>query len=236
MLSLVWAWARRGGRLRGEHGTSLMEVTMAAALLAMVVGPAAMFLASTQRSEKIVEDASRQQGDARVALEALSRSLREGGYAQGLDYSSSSVFSYAADNEVTFYSDVDNDNVTEKVRYWLDTTTSVFNRTVIEPSCAVNPCDYTSSAATSTTSPLLPNVRNADATACSQGGIRPLFVYYRVDRGNGVPTLIPTPISVVNDLVDISYVKTNVVVDITPGKSPTCQALETAVSLRNWRG
>ena len=64
-----------------------MEVTIAAALPALVVAPTAAFLTSTQRSEKIVGDAARQQADARVALEAFVRSLRESGYGQGLNYS-----------------------------------------------------------------------------------------------------------------------------------------------------
>ena len=97
---------------------------------------------------------------------------------------SSVVFVYAANNEVTFYTDIDDDNVTEKVRYWLDTSTSQFKRTVTEPDCGVNPCDYTSASASSSTVVLVPNVRNTDPAACSLGGARDLFTFYRVDRGS----------------------------------------------------
>src|SRR5437867_2596461 len=107
---------RRTGRLprlRSEAGTTLVELMVVVALLAVVVGPAYMFLSSSQRNQRTVGESVQQQEDARVALEAFSRSLREATYPQGLNYNDSSLFDYAQDNDVSFYTDVGNDGLVD---------------------------------------------------------------------------------------------------------------------------
>ena len=226
------AWRLRH-RAREEHGTTLAELMIVVLLLGIVVAPAALFLISSQRNQRVVDESVRQQQEARIALDLFGRSMREASYPAGLNYSQSSLFDAASDNDVTFYSDNDNDGVTERVRYYLSGVSVL--RKVTNPDCTQVPCSY-GDTATVTTKTLLGSVRNTDLTACSgQSGSKPLFTYYAVDKGTGALTQMPSGGSVDN-LVDISYVKMTVVVDITPGKSPTCQTLDAAVSLRNWRG
>ncbi|HEX9375096.1 MAG TPA: hypothetical protein VGB19_02490 [Actinomycetota bacterium] len=235
MRRLRGIWAALRGRAGAEHGTTLAELMIVIMLLGLVVAPAVTFLISSQRNEKTVSDSVQQQQDARLALEQFSRALRESSYPQGLTYSQSSLFDAAADNDVTFYTDIDTDGIIEKVRYWLDSGNAQILRTVTDPDCTQSPCSY-GATATATTTTVITNVRNADLTACQgQSGTQALFLYYSVDRGTGAQNAISSG-GTINNLVDINYVKMTVVVDITPGKSPTCQTLETAVSLRNWRG
>ena len=222
-------------RLDREEGLSLTELAIVSALLLVVIVPATQFIVTTQRNERIVSEATRQQQDARTGMETFSRSLREANYPEGLTYTESSIFGAAAQNDVTYYADADGDGVTEKVRYELDAANAEVKRTVTEPNCAEAPCSYTNGA-TSSTNTVVSYVRNANLAACNSSGSKPLFTYYQLDPGTGGVTEIPTPAPGIDALVDINYVKLQVVADVTPGKSPTCQTLETAVSLRNWRG
>jgi type II secretory pathway pseudopilin PulG len=223
-------------RIRSERGTTLTELAIVVALLGVVVAPAYMFLVSSQRNQRVVDESVQQQQTARVALETFSRSLREATFPQGYNYSESSLFSAAASMDVSFYSDFGNDGVVDRIRYFLDSANSRVQRTVTEPDCSGTPCSY-GPTATSSTSTVVENVRNADLSACSGGsGSQKLFQYYSVNRSSGAPSEITSSVGVLYNLVDINYVKMTVVVDITPGKSPTCQSIDTAVSLRNWRG
>jgi Tfp pilus assembly protein PilV len=226
--------ARLGRLGPGQAGMTLTEVLVSVTLLVVVVVPILNFLSSTQRSEGVVSDSTRQQADARIAIESFSRSLREATYPQGATYVDSSIFDSAGDNSVTFYTDLDSDGVAEQVTYTLDVAASKVTRTVVVPDCS-STCSYVNGATTSST--MVDNVRNADLSACGQGqtGTTPLFTFYQVDRGTGTLTAIPSTQNV-NNLVDISYVIMKVVLDITPNRAPTCQTLTTSVSLRNWRG
>ena len=57
-------------------------------------------------------------------MKALSRAMREGSYPDGHTWNDSSIFMSAADNDVTFYADVNNDGIPDLVHFWLDTSTN----------------------------------------------------------------------------------------------------------------
>lgn len=224
--------------LRGEEGISVVEVMVVTVLLGVILPPAFMFVISTQRSERQVSETTQQQQEVRGAMESFSRHLREAGYPQGLTYSQSSIFAWADEDEVTYYTDFDGDGVNERVTYALDPDAAAIDRTIVEPDCGPTKCSYTSSGATSTTVRVIEHVRNDDLAACGEppGSTTPVFRYYQRDRGTGELTEIPSPTGNVDALVDINYVAMRLVADITPDRAPTCQQLETTVSLRNWRG
>src|SRR5206468_5806694 len=81
-----------GQALRDERGLSLVEMTIAMALLAVIVVPAMNFLISTQRTEKIANEATQQQQAARLAIDQFTRQLREAGYPEGHGYQDSQIF------------------------------------------------------------------------------------------------------------------------------------------------
>jgi Tfp pilus assembly protein PilW len=225
-------------RMRGESGLTLVELCITMSLLAVVTVPAMNFMIGTQRAERIANEATQQQQGARLAIEQLTRWLRQADYPQGHTYQDSQIFLSANDSDLTFFSDVDDSGINEMVRYWLDSSTASLKRTITVPDCSISPCSYIDANAVATTVTVIQNVRNADLTACSSSGSSPVFTYYKRDPGTlGVyPTPIPTPVGNINDLVDIYYVKVNIVVDVTPGKTPTCQTLTTTVQIRNWKG
>ena len=220
--------------LSREEGMSLVEVLIVMVLMGIIIPPALMFISSTQRTEREVADATQQQQDARTALESLSRHLREAGYPEGLNSSQAAIFASASPNTMSFFTDFDTDSVNERVTYSLDTTSAEISRTILEPDCSVAPCAYTG---TGTTAVTMQNVRNGDLAPCGDapGTSTPVFRYYKGDPGAGTLTEIPAA-PTVDALVDISYVSVTLVSDVRPEDTPVCQRLETAVSLRNWRG
>jgi prepilin-type N-terminal cleavage/methylation domain-containing protein len=220
-------------RLGGQAGMTLTEVLVTVAIIGLVVPASITFVFSMQRNERRVSESTEQEHQARLAIETFSRSLREAGYAEGFSYDSSSIFYSASPNQVSFYSDPNGDGIEERVTYRLDTTARVVQRDLVVPNCTVTPCSYISGA-TTTTRPILDDVRNADMAACGSPTPVNLFHYYSVDRGTGVHTEITG--SATDQLVDIAFVQMTVVTDITPNQSPTCHTLSTGVTLRNWRG
>jgi hypothetical protein len=230
-----------------EAGITLLEVTITMALLSLVTVPAAMWLTTMQRSDLFVRDASRQLADSRLAVEAMSRTMRRATYAYGHSYNDSSIFHSAGDYNVTFYVDTNNDGIADKVSYDYDDATRSIRKTTTVPACAIDAatgrlaCDY--ATGTVTKAVVVANVRNYDPGGCSAMTKSPVFSYYKVDRGTGQPTRLASSVGALtpgatdmNDLVDIAYVQFQVIVDVSPGRGPNCNELKTAVQLRNWRG
>jgi type II secretory pathway pseudopilin PulG len=225
---------RRGAVLdpAGEDGYTLIEAVIVVSLLLVVLFPLTVFILSTQRGEGTVSDATGQQQTARLGMETMSRWLRQGGYAQGQDYTSSAVFVTAGDNAVTFYSDPDANGIEDELTYSLSGTSII--QTTVVPDCSGDSCSYDPGSSTLTFT-LIDNVRNADLTGCGQPpGSQPLFTFWKVDQGTGQQVVIP-PSQDINQLVDISFVTITVVDDVSPGKAPTCVTLATQVQIRNWR-
>jgi type II secretory pathway pseudopilin PulG len=221
-------------RTQGDAGITLIEIIITMSLLSLVIAPATLLLLSHQRTEIGVSDATRQIADARIAIERISRAVREAGYPAGLNYSNSEIVTGAEDYDFTVYTDVDGDGFNDKVRYHLDTSQAALLRDVTVPVNTSGVYSYTDPAATTTTSRLVDSVRNANPGTC--GVAQPVFTYWTADRGTGALTQITNPGLDIGSLVQINYVKITLLLDIKPNRSPTCQVLGTSISLRNWRG
>lgn len=219
-----------------DAGMTLIELMIVTALLSVVIVATMGFLVSSQRSERTVREATRQQAEARVALDALTRTARGATYPQGYTYNDSSIVAAADKFEVSYYSDIDGDGLVDKVRYYLDTSSGELRLESFAPNCSASPCTYPSTP--TRTRVVVDNVRNADMSSCGQpaGSQAPVFRFYKAQRGTGTLTEIATPTAIYDQLVDISFFKVNLALDITPGRSPVCQDVTTSVNIRNWRG
>lgn len=123
----------------------------------------------------------------------------------------------ADDFDFIFYSDVDKDNVTERVHYYLEN--NLIKRGVSNPSGT--PPVYPTEDETVTT--LAEHIVNA--------GLQPLFCYFNTDYpADQVNNPLTTPVSPV---ADIRLVKTDVFVNLDPFRSPDNIRLESYVTLRN---
>ncbi len=97
---------------RGSRGASLIETLIALALGTFVTMSAFNLFAAQDRIYSMEGQAEKTQRNARVALDSMTRDIRVAGYrSQIADIDSALATSF------TFQADVDNDAVTEKVKY-----------------------------------------------------------------------------------------------------------------------
>jgi hypothetical protein len=119
----------------------------------------------------------------------------------------------AGTSTVVFYSDVNGDGNTEKVRYFLSSTT--LKRGVITPSGS--PLSYTGSESISE---LVHGVRNTSS--------QPIFEYFDSSY-TGTSSAMTQPVSIAN----IRLVKVNIIIDMNVSRSPVQQTVTTQAEIRN---
>lgn len=233
----------RGGRRRvrrGSEGMTVLELTVAMALLMVVLAPVFMFVATTQRNEANVSDATAQQADARQALSDINMLLSQAEYPAGTTYLStnSTLFLNTTSNEITFYSEpyaAQASNANNGTIYQVDFTANssgALVETLTAPVLDSHTGTY-SYTGTQTQSTVLTDVRNLNP---SQYGCRgfgssvPLFTYYSEDPGTGALTQITGASSNA-----INYVEMTVITGLAGTNEPNCTEQQIAISLRNWR-
>jgi len=131
--------------------------------------------------------------------------------------SPSSLGSYpieiAADNTLVFFTDINDDGLKERVRYFVQGTT--LKKGVISPTGS--PLAYVS--ANETFTELVHNLRN---------GSTPVFTYYDTNY-NGTTSPLTQPV----DISFIRLIKVNMIVDVDPNRSPVPVTVTTQISVRN---
>jgi hypothetical protein len=126
-----------------------------------------MFVSAT-RTFAAQEVRIRSQDDARLATNQLTRYLRMASSSASNQTSRSDAIETAAPQEIVFYSDLDGDGYTEKVRYYLSAGT--LKMQTASPDLASTPPTYPSYQ---TDGEVIRGVRNAGT---------PVFHYYRYDQ------------------------------------------------------
>lgn len=220
-------------RPRGDEGMTVLELTVAAALLLLILAPVFVFLAAAQRNENSNQNATGQQASARLALQEMTRFLREANYPQGSTYATtnSDLFKNASGYEVTFFSNVGavlNSGVIDEVDYSISGTNLV--QTLIPPdsTTCTSSCTYTG---TGTTRTVVSNLANESFTNCTNiNAAVPMFTYYDQDASTGALTLQGN-----SGDEDSNYVVITAVTGPPTGQTGACTQVQTAVSLRNWR-
>jgi type II secretory pathway component PulJ len=216
-------------RLAEDAGLTLVEVAVVVGLLGVVLVPAFMYLSSVQRGEARISNATQQDTQARLAMERLSRTLREAQYPQNQDYTTSALFDSVAANDVKFYSNANNDSDIEQTRFYLSGTT--LYKTVVVPDPNLSPL-YSGPA--SAPSPIIENVQNGVAGKCGRpatgtGSTSPLFQYFTKEDP---ATPVTYPVSA-DTITSINKVQIQLDVQIPSVNAPACQTLSTFVELRN---
>ena len=129
----------------------------------------------------------------------------------------------ADDFDLTIYTDIDDDGVTERVHYYLDLATDEFKRGVTDPNTSVTPVTYP--AGDTTTSVVAKYITNSST--------EPVFYYYNSDYpGDTVNNPLHTPAS----LGSIQLIRVKIKVNIDPARAPENINLESFVDLRNMHG
>lgn len=145
--------------------------------------------------------------EARRGVETMLKEIREA--RSGED--GSFAIANAEGFEFSFFSDIDTDGETEKVRYFLDGTD--FKKGIIEPQCC--PISYPTSSEQIIT--LSRYVRNSP----------PIFKYFDKDGNELGPPA---------NLKDTKRMRVYLVVNVNPNRPPQDFVLETDVLLRNLQG
>ena len=192
-------------------GFSIIEMVLTTAITAIVFIIVSDLVINGMNTQRYISEQNDAIVESRKALEVMSSELREAVSADTGGYAIES----AAPQEIIFYSDVDSDTYTEKVRYFLDGTQ--LQRGTTEPTG--DPLEYLSS-----------NEKIETLSQYIQNGTDPIFYFYNseypADTTNNPLTQPVNPTNVT--MVEI-HVQTNV----DPNRIPDTRELDTFIQLRN---
>jgi len=184
---------------------TLIETIVTVAIFALAMGAVSGFIIMGYRTQSYTWQQSQAIGEARKGIEIMVKEIRE---AKGGD-DGSYIIEKADDFEFIFYSNIDNDELTERVRYFVEGTD--FKKEAIKPTGW--PIEYLE--------------ENKETFILSQY-VRdepPIFQYF---DGCG-KELSPLPAR----LKDTKLMKACLVVNIDPDRPPSEFTLESNVQIRN---
>jgi len=192
-------------------GFTLIEAVVALSIFGMTLAVLSAFLSQGMRFQKFTGEQQQQVEYARSSAQTMVKELRGAAPAEDGAY----ILDLAEDQEIIFYSNIDDDPETERVRYFLDGIT--FKKGVVEPSG--EPAVY--DPATETVTTLVEYVRN---------GATPTFVYYNGDYpGDMINNPLPTPTRLTETKLLSLYLKINVDESQVPSETEVI----TEVQIRN---
>ncbi|MBP7811285.1 MAG: prepilin-type N-terminal cleavage/methylation domain-containing protein [Candidatus Moranbacteria bacterium] len=200
-------------RRKSVRGMSLIEMLMAIFILLIgLEGVSLLFVNSWKMNGFILETGNASLIASRT-VEAIVSDIRRSRQADNGDYPVES----GGDNDVQVYIDIDGDNVTERVHYYL-LDGSIY-RGVTEPNATL-PVTYPNGDQTTT---LL-------AEYISNTSSDPVFSYYNEDYPSDiVNNPLVTPVAV----QDVRLIRIHLLVNIDPVRAPNNINVESFAELRN---
>ena len=197
-----------------EKGMSLVELLVAVSILTMGIAGFTLLFLKTWGANSFVLESGQAISSASRAMEIISKDLRKAKQADNGDY----PIEIGDDFELVFYSDVDKDDITERVRYFLDDEENL-KRGISNPN-GDNP-------------PVYPEEDEYVETIASyvvNSKIDPEPIFYYYDRNySGESDSLETPISV----TEARLVRIHLWVNIKPIVAPENINLESFVEIRN---
>ncbi len=197
------------------RGFTLVEVISTIAILAVIMLAVGAFQYDVLNYNRVGSVTLTNIQEVQAILKTMTRELRS--MESGGDGAYPIVA--ASTSTITFYADVNHDNLKEKIRYYIGTTTSTVNkiyRGVINPTGS--PAVY--NANTETFKILVTGVRPSTTT--------PLFQYF-----DGMYSGTSTPMTYPLNLTSIRLVKITIPIDTDPNRSPIIRVFTTQAELRN---
>lgn len=188
--------------LAKQKGVTLIELLVYITIMLMVFSMGYDFIVRGFTSTTFSSEQEEAIDNARKTVEILSEEIRGANNSDNGSYPIETM----DEQEFIFYSDIDDDDSMEKIRYYIDTTDNTVKK-VLTP--AGPSSDYSGASETSTVASYVNNVSE------------PLFLYF--DR-NGDES------SVIND---VRMVGIQVKINVTPERAPNDYYVETNVHLRN---
>lgn len=192
-----------------KSGFTLLEILITVAIFSLILGAVSLFARDIFYYNNLFSGGLASYDDAKKILQPVASEIRSA--------SPSSLGGYnieiADNNNFAFFTDIDNDGLKERIRYFL--SDNILKKGVIVPSGS--PLQY--SSANEVITDVVTNIRN-DTT--------PIFSYYDTNY-NGTTSPITIPVSVSN----IRLVKVNLIIDADPNRPPSPITVTTEVSIRN---
>ncbi|NVN97226.1 prepilin-type N-terminal cleavage/methylation domain-containing protein [Candidatus Nomurabacteria bacterium] len=192
-----------------NRGITLLEVVITTAIFSLIIGVVGSFARDIFYYDDVFSGGLTSYDEARQVLQPIASEIRSA--------SPSSIGSYPiekADNtEFIFFTDINNDGIKERIRYFLYGDT--FKRGVTVPSGS--PLAYLS--ANEKITELMHGVRN---------GSTAIFSYYNSSY-NGSTAALTQPVSI----FDIRLVKILLILDEDPSRPPAAVTVTTQVNIRN---
>jgi prepilin-type N-terminal cleavage/methylation domain-containing protein len=189
-------------------GFTLIEIIVVVAITALLGVAVSTFFIDTFSLQRIISGNLSASGDARRALKTMTAEIRTASPSSLGTY----ALSDAATSTFTFYSNIDDDAVKERVRYFIDA--GDLKKAVLKPTG--NPLAYDGAEAMST---LVHDIQN---------GTSSLFLYY-----DETYTGTTTPLAAGFDITDVRLVRIDIGIDSDPNKPPSARWYTTQVSFRN---
>lgn len=191
---------------KNNSGFTLLETIVTIAIFTIVMLAISNAIITFYQSNRYALEQISQLDSARKGVAALVVGVREATYSESGAY----PIEAAGNNNITLYEDYDNDLTVERVRYFL--SGNDFQRGVIEPTGS--PAVYTGAEIVTT---LAQYIRNVEVGTN-------IFQYYDTSGA-----LMASPYTLVN----IRYVKVNLVVNVNPATLPNEFSLRGSAAMRN---
>lgn len=193
---------------RPPAGFAIFEIVIVLLIGTALLTALLRFLVAGHPLAKVTYFQAQSTETARVQLKRLAKSLRE------LRLSDTGAYPLVSvdPQRIIFYSNVDADPLTERLRYELVGTD--LERGIVEPSG----------------DPLTYNLDQEDTTIVAstiRNGTTPIFTYYTGSYPADPIPLTPT------DLTEVKYIQFNLIVDADPDADPAPVSVVSQVQLRN---
>lgn len=189
-----------------QNGFTLLEITVVIFIFLMLVIMSSDYIIQGFRTTAFGYEQDEAVQNARKVTNSLIKEIREAAQSDGGDY----LLDAVEPQNFSFYSNINSDGNTEKVRYFIDN--NVLKKGLIEP--AGDPLEYLPSD--ETISEIAQYVNNQT---------EPMFTYYDVDYN-----LIADPSA---NKQDIRLVKIFLKINVTPERAPNDYVIQMDIQIRN---
>lgn len=195
---------------KSNQGMTLTEILVTVSIIVIVMAAVGTFQYNVLNYNNSTQTRLTNIQDANNLLKTMARELR----ASASSANGSFAILTAATSSLTFFADIDNDGLTDQLRYYLATTT--LYRGVTKPTGS--PAVYNSAQES----------KKIVATGLVNSSTTPIFEYFPATyTGTSTPMAYPLV------LTSIRLVRVNLTIDSDPNKPPPAKIFSTQATLRN---
>ncbi len=199
-------------------GLTILEIVICIGILGLITGGIIAFERNIITTTKVLQTTLVSQRQVRKTMTTFASELRSSVVSANGSYNIES----AGTSSIVFYANIDNATDTERIRYFLATSTGTTSIRVIKRG-VTKPTGTTYATTTNEKiSTVVNDIRYATSTA--------IFTYYDKTY-NG--TSSTTPLAVPINIPDIRLVKLTLPVDPNAARSPVFQIYTTQIMIRN---